>query len=453
MMLRLKNILNPDKPVTAIRKVHLLILIIVLTTAILILYPYFLLLRTDIEVIYRLWSNRDAFMSAVKHTVAMTPFVLFASLMIVFWIKRFLISYRLESENQEGSNKGYQPRFMLFAWSAGIVAVLVMIGGTSVYVDPRDMYGTNFYAPWGVSVREAKVAYYRALGQMPDVLIFGSSHVFPFPPARITEKLGYSAFNMGVTSGKINDFWMLTRFILEQDNKRLPRVILMEIEYPFGVGKDYTATFSPLNLLPYMDDYTRRKALQVRLEGLLDIGQFAESLFAANLENHYGKAINYQIHPDGWTTAASQPTQEQFDSEVKISIGNIRSGCAINTDPEGEKLLREYLVMAQQYGSTVILLRAPYHPLFIQAQKKLIPRYEECEAAQIRFFIDLTREYPNVIFLDYHDVDKFGGDDTIGGFYDPFHLTIDNATKLIDHLLNSIQEGSQLAALNPSTKP
>jgi hypothetical protein len=278
------------------------------------------------------------------------------------------------------------------------------------------------------------------------VVILGSSRAFAFSPAYITEKLGYTAFNMTLPSGKINDFWVYTQYMLTQHDHRLPKVILMEIDYPFPLGKDFSAASTPLSLLPYMDDYTRRTAIQSRLDGLWAVDQFAESLYVMRYTRVYGEFKGgYEVHPDGWTTNRTTYTAQRTEDSLAAEIRLLPANCPLQTNPEGETLLRDYIELARTYGSTVILVRNPYHPRYYDAMKERMANFDQCERIQGDFFNHLTREYDNVLFADYRRPDSYPGGETEDGFYDRWHMYNEKATLMLDLLLAPIQQGYQLA--------
>ena len=421
----------------------------VLVVASLILYVFFLLVKTDLYVLIVDWANRERFLATGTSLITVIPLILFVLLMCVFWVKRLLVPQEAQSESATENVPTFRPRFIILAWFAGFITIMGLSSGISIYTNPRNMYGTRFFAPWVVPGHEVKINYYAALDNTPDVVIFGSSRAFAFSPAYITEKLGYTAFNMSFPSGKINDFSVYTRFMLTQHDHRLPKVILMEIDYPIPLEEDFSAAATPLSLLPFMDDYTRQKAIQARVDGLWAVDQLAEALYVMRFTSVYGQFKgSYDVHPDGWTTDRTEYTPELLESKLATEISLISPLCGMQTIPEGETMLRDYIEMARTYGSTVILLRNPYNPLYYEAMKERMADFDQCESIQHDFFDSLTREYDNVMFADYKRPDSFPGGETADGFYGRYHMSNEKATLLLDALLPTIQQGYQRALQN-----
>lgn len=432
-------------------RTRLKITAIIIITA-LMLYFFYLWFRADLRILIDDWANRVQFLSTARNLVVAGSLVSFILLITLFWVKRLLVprEAQLLPTNESAA---FRPSLGILVWFLGIFAALGIISGTSIYVDPRNMYGTTYYAPFVVPGREEKLSYYAALENTPDVVVMGSSRAFALSPAQITAETGYSAFNMSLASGRINDVWIYSQYMLTQHNNRLPRVIILEIDFPIPVDNDYTASYSPLSLFPFMDSETRRKALQYRLDGLLDVDQFAESLYSLRFTRAYGSfAGNYQVQPDGWTTTRDY-TEQELAANLVRDIDMIPSSCWQSPRPEGERLLRDYITLAHTHGSTVLLLRMPYQPTYYSTMRERMPNFDTCENIQREFFASLASEYDNVLVADYHTPESFPGIDTVEGFYDRYHLTNLNASILIEQLLGTIRQGYQLALEQSALHP
>ncbi len=420
-----------------------------LVIAAIILYVFYLLIASDVSfVLGPNWTDRNTFLAAVKNLVIFSPLILFIVLISIFWIKRLLKTQEAETTAIIEAPSAARSRFMTLGWVIGVLVALGFISGISVYVNPRNMYGTRFYLPWGVPDREEKVTDYLNYGKTPDVLIFGSSRAFEFSPDQITRQLGYSAFNMSLDAGLINDFWLYTNFILAQNDHKLPKLILMQIDYPFTTLPDFTAEYSPFSLLPYMDNNLRLMTIQARLDGLWDIDQFSESLFVMRFASVIGQPKGYEVMSNGWTVPTGKASPQQLQGLLTGAINTMNPHCWMTPDPVGEKMFLDYIQMAQANGTTILLLRGPYHPLYYAAMKERVQDFDRCDQIQLDYFHGLTQKYNNVLFADYENPALFSSDQSNDAWYDQMHMTVNNASILLNQLMGQIQQGYQLALKN-----
>ncbi len=339
----------------------------------------------------------------------------------------------------------------LLRFMTPLLLIFCAAASLNIYVNPRGMYNTNYYLPWGVDARETKTNLYDALPGTPEVVILGSSRAFTIAPQYIRQKLGYDAFNLSVEGGLINDSLMLTRYMSEQGDHTLPKVLLVESEFSFDVTDAYTASASPLRLIPFMETSTAALALRTRLEAAVDVQQVAESLWVMKFVATYKvQPKGYSIESDGLTLATFKITDLNAQIAPQIQTG-IPAVCAPYPSAGGESALIDLIQLAAQHKTAVIFYRSPFHPKYYDAMVRAIPTLESCYHKQLTYLETIAQRYDNVFVLDFALLKSINGVDTVEGYYDYMHLTRLNGERLVDAAAETIQRAYAWATAKRGT--
>lgn len=343
------------------------------------------------------------------------------------------------------SNSGGSKKNTNRAWIAGGVIAFTVIFGLIIYVDPRGLYGTNIYEPRLLLVRDDKLNAYTRLATTPDVVVLGSSRAFTLLPEFFEQDLGYSAFNMSVEGGRMEDYEIQTKFILDHDPKNPPKVLMIEITPPLIIGSDEIARRMPLRLLQYMDSNLIKKVLKHRIEGLLDLQQFNEALYSL----HY--YMSEQIEPTYWifNPDGGGSVQSSYDLQYLLQqdIANWKvQGCPHQQLlPEGIRHLEAVVHLAEEHNLSVILYITPRHPDYYNELMAENRHYLRCETILQTYMQALMDRYPFVFYLNYSRLEQIGGVADETGYYDSQHMTPLNNHYLLTAAAGTIRRAYTVA--------
>jgi hypothetical protein len=333
-------------------------------------------------------------------------------------------------------------RRLVSMWGAGLLIAFGLIAGTNVTVNPLGMYFASPYPSYQLLLRGLKTDGYNQLSTTPDLVILGSSRAFTLSPAYITGKTGLSAYNMAIEGGRIEDILIQARHM-----RAFPQVLLIEVQEGLPRQSNDIAARAPLRWIPYMSLDTALLTVQKRLEGLLDINQFAEAIYTTRYAALYTRQpkewpefapAGFALRPD--TTAAD------LEQQIQLDIGNIPALRCDQVDPTSQVEINELIQIADQHSTSLIFYLSPWHPRYAEAILNHDSQYQECRAASVAYLSQLTQTHPNVFFLDYSQLETIGGTTDETGFFDSQHLTAANSQRLIDDAAPTIDAAYQRAA-------
>jgi hypothetical protein len=331
------------------------------------------------------------------------------------------------------------------AWLAGFVLVMGTVAALIIYVDPRGLYGTGIYEPGLVLARPDKIDAYAHLAATPDIVVLGSSRAFTVMPEFFEQDFGYSAFNMAVEGARIEDFVIQTKFILDHDPHNPPKVLLIEINPPLSEGENAIARLLPLRLLPYMDHAVARLAVQARVEGLLDLQQVNEAIYALRHYASHDKSPRFwEFGPDGGGSYLrsydlKQAVQEAIAEQAPPS-------CPHNQlSQEGTAQLEQVIRLAEANNISVIFYVTPRHPDYYDQVMAGTRRFQRCQTAIHAYMDDLMERHPFVFFLDYTRLEDIGGVADETGYYDSQHMTPLNNHYLVQAAADTIRQAYNIA--------
>jgi hypothetical protein len=263
----------------------------------------------------------------------------------------------------------------------------------------------------------------------------GSSRAFTLSPTYIEQKTGFAAYNMAIEGGRIEDILIQARQM-----PTFPKIMLIEIQDGLPRQPNDIAARAPLNWIPYMPFSTALLTLQKRLEGLVDVNQFAEAVYTARY------AALYQRQPKEWPTFeedgfASRPliSSSELNQAILLDIGNIPPVHCEQVDESSKSEVNTLVQMAQSKHTALVFYMSPWHPQYYDTLLKDDPEYQRCHALSIAYMNDLAQSSNHVFFLDYSRLNSIGGTADESGFYDSQHLTEANSQRLIDHALDTLQ--------------
>lgn len=338
----------------------------------------------------------------------------------------------------------HAPRFLIGMWGTGFALAFGLIAATIVVINPLGMYFANQYPSYQLLLRGSKTEGYQRLPQTPGVVIMGSSRAFTLSPAYIEEQTGYSAYNMAIEGGRIEDILIQARQM-----QALPKVMMIEIQDGLPRQPNDIAARAPLSWIPYMDFRTALLTVQKRLEGLVDINQLAEAVYTAR----YGAVYAHQ--PREWPlfesngfavrTLISAPELEQA---ILLDIGNIPPAQCEAVDQTSQADVDTLMQMAQAHNTAIVFYMSPWHPQYVESLLANNPLYQTCHALSLEYMNAHGQSSDQVFFLDYSRLESIDGVADVSGYYDSQHMTEANSQRLIDHTLPTLQLAYQSTLQN-----
>lgn len=357
-----------------------------------------------------------------------------------------IMKLRYSENNQDNPSIETNHNSYLQLWGSGFVSTLIVVVAIVLYVNPRGMYFSRRYEPNQLLVRGLKTERYAALQQVPDVVILGSSRAFNISPEYIRETLGYSAYNMAVEGGRIEDNLVLTRYIVDQYPDDVPEVLLVEVQAGLPRQANDIAERAPYAWLRYLRPATLDLAIQRRFESLFSIQQFSEAIYIARHDRVYRRQQRVWTFDSLDGTGMRNPvTASELQYNIEIDIGNIPPLECNQVDVISRLEIEEIAKLTERHNSAVIFYISPWHPQYYEALLRDNPEYQQCITAFREFMETFTDLHDNIFFLDYSFRESIGGDATEAGYYDSDHLTSLNSQRLIDTAAPTIRRAYDFA--------
>jgi hypothetical protein len=333
-------------------------------------------------------------------------------------------------------------RLMIGLWGVSLVLAMGLVAGTIVSIDALGMYFGSPYPSHQLLVRGLKTDSYNQLPQVPDIAIMGSSRAFTLSPTYIHDVMGYTAYNMAVEGGRIEDILIQIRQM-----RIYPKVLLIEIQEGLPRQSNDIAARAPLQWLPYMSTDTAFLTLQKRLEGLLDINQFAQAIYTARyapIYNHRPKEWP-EFVPDG---AAIRPpvTASELERAILVDIGNIPAVHCDHIDNTSQDDLNMLIQIADEHHAALVFYISPWNPRYYDALLKDDPQFQQCHTATAQFMQQFAERHKNSFFLDYSHLEAIAGIADESGYFDSQHLTAANGQRLLDHAASTLDLAYQYVA-------
>jgi hypothetical protein len=325
------------------------------------------------------------------------------------------------------------------SWFIGSGVVIAFVVGTILYVNPRGMYFNNHFEPNQLLLRSTKMDAYLTLPTTPDMLVLGSSRAFTLSPAHIHDRVGYSAFNMAVEGGRIEDMLIQTRQIIDE-RKELPKVLLLEVQEGLPREPNDVAERAPYSWLPYMQSDTALLMLQRRFERVFDLNQLAEAIYIERYNPLYTREPKEwpQFNADGSAERLLRSPSE-FEYALQMDIGGLQPVRCENINAESQVMVNQLIHIADEQHSALVFYISALHPRYIDTVLRNNADYQRCHSVFLTYMEDLTATHANVFFLDFSSLNSIDGDASEKGYYDAQHITRENAAHLIESAADTIK--------------
>jgi hypothetical protein len=288
-------------------------------------------------------------------------------------------------------------------------------------------------------------------GDPPSIYVLGSSRVMSVNPSLIERHTGRKCFNFGVPHGRAEDFYVITRFILDEAGGK-PQAVILGLDFLSMAGEDSRLERTPEEihdfyncpaLLKYLDARDRPNLLFITLKKLrqtIDRAYVRDVL--ACLDRTYGKkgfANVCEFNEKGFFAYYAQKDQLMFtgmdnlnreiDKYIKIwsdFFSRPRSISRIRAD-----YLEKFLKLCRDNDVKVIIFLTPMNGRMREAMAKN-PNFNAFYAGLSARMKQWQKQY-GFSFYDFINVSEFGGSEV--DFYDGLHFRHYNGALLTIKIL------------------
>jgi hypothetical protein len=325
----------------------------------------------------------------------------------------------------------------------------LVLGVIQYLVDPLDLYsGIQANPPVDQNPRLDKVGLCQAFSPLDtDALILGSSRSMRLPTG-VFERYGYRAFNWGVNGGLVEDFYCITRYMVEELGCRL-RLIVIGWE-PLMCSEAYPLS-SDLANLNELARYLSPMMMELRAS-TLDLAVLVDQLrlLPAALDPERIPPDVGEYSPRGdlaiQTTRKLRPgndyagyTQDFIELGYykvysrEVDLSSVRLNC-----------FQDLLRYCFERGIDVVVALTPNAPLlerFLVEQT----RYSEWIDSSISMFTSIN--HPGFSWFDLRDPADFNG--FMDHFHDMIHMNNTNAECFITNILERFLSSKNTLAHSP----
>lgn len=312
---------------------------------------------------------------------------------------------------------------------ARAAALLAVVAGLNLAVNPFDMYPSRWFEPIVLSTRHTKLQLFRARRPPPDVVVLGSSRSMTIDPAYIREKTGRSAFNAAVHGASPRDYVGFAHCL--EAAPAFPRTVVI------GLGMEQLRVAS--RLLEHHDALADCQPAGTRplgesladLASVFTLDQTWASLRVVGLEVVGRPAPQFRFRDDGMAVAVrNQPLEVALRSSLdgNWSPATFRFD-ALDAAPLEE--IRRVLDTCRRHGARVVVYLPPFHPQAV-ARYREESRFVALRQQLVAQLEAWSREYP-MRYYDLSEVDRFGGSAAM--FTDASHPSDEGGRRLVDAML------------------
>lgn len=316
-----------------------------------------------------------------------------------------------------------------------LLAFFVVVGMgalTSYLVNPYGHFAPTRYAPRVPQDRDEKLELFRALKEVPEAVIIGSSHLKKFDPQCLSRHTNLRAFNFAVDGGGLEDVEAVMRILDERAVR--PKVIVLGLS---------PGVFSYVTAVPIHSLWSRHfsKYVDTTLEERVNaVGTMLWSQSAllddlAVIRRGHERNRSHRHRDDGFLDT---PKEDELVHNGTFDLpGRLLPSIArlvpifrrMNVDPARADRLRKLIERARARGSDVMLVVPPLHPALVSALRanpnELQP-LRDVDAFAERLAADGIVKYRATALAD------FGG--TENDFLDADHMNSRNTARLLDHV-------------------
>lgn len=351
------------------------------------------------------------------------------------------------------AEKKHEKRFLcLFLISSAIMILLII--SANIIINPRSEFGTTIFKPLIRHARSEKIEMMKALPERPELIVLGSSNSMKLNCSLITSLTGESCFNAAVDAARIEDYYALLSYIIE-DLGFKPKTLIL--------GLNIEAFSDSLEIDPRL---ISEKRLYSKIEKPIlppEIGIIIDSMSPYYLIDSF-TVLKYTLV--GYPAESShyekdgQGVYDQWDSEIAAGNFSLEEelGASINNfvarlrymnavSHERKAYLEKILDTAKNGEMKVLMFIPTTHSSGIEVLKKET-KYSEMRDELKRYLEGLKEEY-DFTYIDASEASLYGGNPD--GFYDVSHINGKNAEMIIRKMIAQYNEEHPQNQLMPKT--
>ena len=330
------------------------------------------------------------------------------------------------------------PRRMLWVIGLTFAVGCALVGGLNYLCNPLSYYAPRIFEPLVESSRGLKTEQMRSLRWNPSTVILGSSRGTLMPPAEISKYTGRTAYNAGADGSRVEDYLALYRYGVEACHWKVDEVVVaVDFDAFHEDGKPHVELVTATELFPYVDPRRTPDRL-LTLRSLLAWDQTAQTIAQLRYVMHgYPKKnrvfdeLGWERHPVSDPLDDAQRETRTFQPRPKPDldawVDKFRNWRRF--DPVRLELFEELVRLAKGRGTRVRAFLTPLHHLIL-ARLRESENFGNLHATLNEFMMGLAQRYPNFSFLDFTNVQSFGGN--ADNFYeDGNHLQRENYALLV----------------------
>lgn len=344
--------------------------------------------------------------------------------------------------------------FLLFS-----VAILILAVTLQVAVDPRGDFSPGLGVPEKFTTRfnarkEKLQLLERLEGNPPQAYVIGSSRVMWMNPHLIAALTGLRSFNFGIPVGMPEDFYCVSRHILESRNPP-PRLIILgiddvsfsgrgdKIERTAGDAYDF---FACPALLKFLDDADRPGPLGLlarKVVTAIDRAYFNETLTCISIRSSGRRMIKQCLLDEAGYTYYSQFDQRlkmgmlSLDDEIEHYKTMWKKQYATYRDlsPARKKYFERLLALCRNNHIRLIVYITPMH----ERLRESLARDENFAGidAKLRLYLKEMQQKYAFELWDFASVSSFNGRED--DFFDGIHCRVFNNEMMVREMLKPRQ--------------
>jgi hypothetical protein len=319
---------------------------------------------------------------------------------------------------------------------AALAAGLGLSATLAWYTDPLRTFGTGHAGSFLTVEFDLKPEAFLRLDPSPQAIVLGTSRVMKLKPECITELTGYSAFNFGLTSSRVEDWSAAYRFVRARGHAPIRQLVIgADIDGFDNHAATEPRLLSSVYLRQYLDDSWN-----------MSWGVAARALFGWQAFKYGMLLMWYQVHPssrpapkmsfdprgfvlyDYWERMIREGKADRDDAFDK-NAGKLRdqlSGRGFDAlSPRRVALFQDMVRTAHAEGATIDVFIPPLTSEFAGLRSGPIAS----RIPDLEVMLSALEREGTIRLFRVHSIADFHGDPA--GYYDGLHMTEDNATRLL----------------------
>lgn len=344
----------------------------------------------------------------------------------------------LDGEPDPGQDHATFARWLLVATAVALLA----IGMLNWVVDPTGVTGrtTRWQVADNSAVRSAKLDLYEAAlkrGDVPEVVLLGSSRTMKFDPKTVERLTGATAFNAAVSGGVTRDAWLFTQLMRERQPDAFPHLV-WGLDADAFRGKQLRDGLTTDPRMARFVPWTDRAATKVASAGTLTELQTLEATIRSLRAGGAAGSQERRFDDDGMQRFShvyetrdvlrNRAIRRQTTNYSNFVFG--RDGWDRVEDAPLQDFT-DVVHTANEHGDVPTIFITPYHPI---AEAQLAEFDLKRRRGEVLDTLRKLQAEGELQFelVDLSDIASFGGDER--QFYDGVHMTPKNTDRALEQL-------------------